>query len=580
MKKQILLITSLCLTLVLQAQTATAPSIGDGSSSNPYQITTLNNLYWLSQNTGEWGNNFIQTADIDASSTSTWDSGAGWTSLGSVVSETSYVAFTGSYNGAGHSISGLTINRPSTGNVGFFGLLYGSTIQNLGLVNVTITGGGEMTGALSGMTYNSTTTISNCYTSGTVNGINKVGGLIGMNEGAVITHCYSNCIIVSSEQKAGGLIGKNSGTVRDCNATGAVSCTGTTDDSGAAGGLIGTNFGSVSKCYATGAVSACREIGGLIGKSTSEDAGDSGGIASVDSCYATGAVSVIGSQEYTSAGGLVGENYQSASISHSYATGSVTGQSTSSNVGGLVGNNSTSSINSCFAIGVVSGGGSTGGLVGHNNTTSTINNSYARGNISGTSNNVGGLVGRNAGSTVTNSYSTGTAYSLGCYGGILGSNEGGASISNSFWDTNTSGLTSGCGYNEAAFNAIGKTTTEMKSQSTFTTAGWDFSSIWKISESNNNGYPDFIGSIFNAVVETNAANKIMLYPNPATDAFQITGIEGTAAIAVSDLNGRLLLSKNLAGNETVSVSYLPNGVYLATIKSNKITKTEKLIIQR
>ena len=575
MKKQILLIIGLCLALGLQAQTATTPS-GSGTGSDPYQIVNLNNLYWLSQNSGEWGKCYIQTANIDASSTSTWDSGLGWTPLGSVVSETSYVAFTGSYNGAGHSISGLTINRPSTGNVGFFGLLYGGTIQNLGLVNVTITGGGEMTGALSGMTYNSATTVSNCYSTGTVNGINKVGGLVGMNEGAVITHCFSNCIINSREQKAGGLIGKNSGTVKNCYATGAVSSNGITDDSGSAGGLIGTNFGSVIKCYATGAVSACREIGGLIGKNTSED----GGAASVDSCYATGAVSVIGSQEYTGAGGLVGENYLSAAISHSYATGSVTGQSTSSNVGGLVGNNSTSPINSCFATGAVSGGGSVGGLVGHNNTTSTISNCYAMGSVSGTSNNVGGLIGRNAGSTVTNSYSTGTAYSLGCYGGIFGSNEGGASISNSFWDTNTSGLTTGCGYNEATFNASGKTTTEMKTQSTFTNVGWNFSSIWAISSTLNNGYPSFIGqSTINGITETKADNKVSLYPNPTTDAFQLTGIEGTATITLSDLNGRLLLSIEIKNNQKVSVSSLPNGVYLATIQSKDITETEKLVIQ-
>ena len=365
MKKQILLIIGLCLTLVLQAQTSTAPS-GSGTSSDPYQIASLDNLYWISQNSSSWSSYFLQTADIDASSTSTWDSGAGWTPLGSVVSETSYVAFTGSYNGAGHYISGLTINRPSTGYVGFFCLLYGATIQNLGLVNATITGGGETTGALSGLTWDSTTTVSNCYSTGTVNGINQVGGLVGDNSGAVITHCYSNCAINSSEKKTGGLVGSNS------------------------------DGGTVSYCFATG---------------------------------------------------------------------------------------------------VVSGGESTGGLVGQNNSTSTISNCYSRGNVSGTADNVGGLVGRNVNAAVTNSYSTGTAYSLGCYGDILGSNEGDASISNSFWDTNSSGLTSGCGYNEATFNAIGKTTTEMKTQSTFTNAGWDFSSIWVISSTVNNGYPSFVGQV-------------------------------------------------------------------------------------
>lgn len=181
------------------------------------------------------------------------------------------------------------------------------------------------------------------------------------------------------------------------------------------------------------------------------------------------------------------------------------------------------------------------------------------------------------------SYSTGTAFSLGCYGGILGSNESGASISNSFWDTNTSGLRTGCGYSNigTTFNATGKTTSFMKTQSTFTNASWDFSSVWAISSTVSNGYPFFIGqSTINAVTETKADNKISLYPNPVINAFQIIGIEGMATINVSDLNGRLLLSKNVTDNEMVSISNLPNGVYLVVIKLNNTTKKEKLIIQR
>ena len=71
-----------------------------------------------------------------------------------------------------------------------------------------------------------------------------------------------------------------------------------------------------------------------------------------------------------------------------------------------------------------------------------------------------------------------------------------------------------------------------------------------------------------------------IYPNPAINAFQLTGIEGTATITLTDVSGRLLLSKDVTTNETVSVSTLPNGIYLAAIKSNNTKKTEKLIIQR
>jgi len=75
-------------------------------------------------------------------------------------------------------------------------------------------------------------------------------------------------------------------------------------------------------------------------------------------------------------------------------------------------------------------------------------------------------------------------------------------------------------------------------------------------------------------------NLITIYPNPATNVIQITGIEGTATITVSDVNGRLLLSKQVKGNEVITISTLPNGVYLITIQSNNTRKTEKLVIQR
>ena len=83
----------------LIAQTATPPSSGDGSSGDPYQIDTLNNLYWITQNSDEWSAYYIQTANINASSSSSWDSNSGFTPIGN-----SNTRFTGSYNGDGHTI--------------------------------------------------------------------------------------------------------------------------------------------------------------------------------------------------------------------------------------------------------------------------------------------------------------------------------------------------------------------------------------------------------------------------------------------------------------------------------------------
>lgn len=81
-------------------------------------------------------------------------------------------------------------------------------------------------------------------------------------------------------------------------------------------------------------------------------------------------------------------------------------------------------------------------------------------------------------------------------------------------------------------------------------------------------------------IESETINLFKIYPNPATKAFQVSGIEGTATIRLSDLSGRVLISKDVTDNEIVSVSSLPNGVYLAIIQSNNIRKTDKIIIQR
>ena len=147
-------------------------------------------------------------------------------------------------------------------------------------------------------------------------------------------------------------------------------------------------------------------VGGLVG----------GNAGSVSNSYATGSVTTSGS--VSSVGGLVGWN--SGSISNSYATTSVSGSS--SNVGGLVGNNSNGSISNSYATGSVIGSSITvGGLVGWNDRGS-LRNSYATGSVtaSGPSSLVGGLVGQNAGN-LSNSYATGSVTgSSTTVGGLVG----------------------------------------------------------------------------------------------------------------------------------------------------------------
>ncbi|MRN53029.1 S-layer homology domain-containing protein [Paenibacillus monticola] len=157
-------------------------------------------------------------------------------------------------------------------------------------------------------------------------------------------------------------------------------------------------------------------------------------------------------------GGLVAWNY--GTISNSYATGSMSGDTA---VGGLVGINS-GSISNSYATGSMDGFFYVGGLVGENYHGS-ISNSYATGSVS-RNRYLGGLVGYNEG-PISNSYATGSVIGNNDMGGLVGYNT--TTINHSFYDSNTTGqLDTG--------NSTGKTTEEMQNSSTF--SDWDFSEDW------------------------------------------------------------------------------------------------------
>jgi hypothetical protein len=205
-------------------------------------------------------------------------------------------------------------------------------------------------------------------------------------------------------------------------------------------GLAGcNNGGSISNCYSNGAVSGSYDVGGLVGYNSSG--------SSISNCYSIGAVSGSSGSYYV--GGLVGGN--GGNIRNSYSTGTVSGSSASRYVGGLVGWNEYSSISNCYSTSPVSG------------------NQY-----------VAGLVGWNYSGSISNCYSTGAVSGSSYTGGLVGYSDSGTA-NNSFWDVNTSGQTTSDG-------GTGKTTAQMKTLSTFTSASWDFTTpLWKICDGTN--YP-------------------------------------------------------------------------------------------
>ena len=166
------------------------------------------------------------------------------------------IAFTGTFDGQGQTISNLTINRPSGQWVGLFGYNgVSATVSNLGLLNVSITGN-TATGGVVGENHG---TITGVYTSGSVTSTNAgAGGIVGYNYGP-LSNVYSSSAVSAPTIYAGGIAGLSLGNISQAYATGPVS------GGSNVGGLVGYSGGSITQSYATGAVSGTSNVGGLLG---------------------------------------------------------------------------------------------------------------------------------------------------------------------------------------------------------------------------------------------------------------------------------------------------------------------------
>jgi len=200
---------------------------GSGTEQDPFLISSLLDLQAVSESSSYWDDYLKQTTDIDATATSTWNNGEGWSPIGNFSPQ-----FTGSYDGNGQTIDNLYINQTWGFNVGFFGNISGANIQNLGLSSLNITSY-STTGGLVASSMNST--ISYCYTAGSISGDGTTGGLCGSLNGGSISNCYS-LASVTGNNYTGGLVGTCVGSSSIINSYSAGSVSGSTYS----GGLIGT----------------------------------------------------------------------------------------------------------------------------------------------------------------------------------------------------------------------------------------------------------------------------------------------------------------------------------------------------
>lgn len=265
--------------------------IATDTSTTYYDV--ILSLYQLQNMRSNLAGNYALVNNIDASVTSSWNSGNGFAPVGNNATP-----FTGKFDGLDHVISNLTINRPTTDYVGLFGYAVGSNVSNLGLVNANVTGRDNV-GALFGATVVGNATHN--YVTGQVNGRFGVGGLIGYNNSMGLSSSYASSDVIGVN-KVGGLMGETNGGI------------------------------ATTLNYASGNVTASGSyVGGLVGYN--------GFAFVITNSYATGNVSGVGA-----VGGLVGYHLNGV-IDQSYATGSVTG---TSDVGGLVGYTDTGSVTSSY----------------------------------------------------------------------------------------------------------------------------------------------------------------------------------------------------------------------------------------
>ena len=208
-----------------------------------------------------------------------WHGGQGWAPIGTRANP-----FTAVFDGNGHTIRRLFVNRPSTGfldGVGLFGNVLDRTsvtppvhraplIHRVRLTDVDVTGYlgsnsatyllGSATGGLVGAADGAQITAS--HVAGRVSGNTAVGGLVGKSTNSYIAGCYATARVSGTGDLSpvGGLVGWNSiATVSASYATGTVS------GIRSVGGLVGYSQGVVVASYATGRVSGERNVGGLVG---------------------------------------------------------------------------------------------------------------------------------------------------------------------------------------------------------------------------------------------------------------------------------------------------------------------------
>ena len=244
---------------------AAAKDLGYTIESNgSYTVTSADGLMNVAKlvNGGKTDINITLDKNIDLT-------GKVWTPIGTDYDN----SYKGTFDGGGHTITGLTFTTNDE-YAGLFGWLNrAGTVKNVVMEGVQITSHQIYGGSIGGVVGSGWGTIENCSVSGSVSGTVYVGGVVGVQIGGSITGCSSSATVKGTVD-VGGVAGQtnSSATLTACYATGNVTIEIAPKKNISGGGLVGTNGGKgVRACYATGNVTSTGSstgyvhIGGFLG---------------------------------------------------------------------------------------------------------------------------------------------------------------------------------------------------------------------------------------------------------------------------------------------------------------------------
>ena len=230
-------------------------------SDGSYTVTSADGLMNVAElvNGGKTDINITLDKNIDLT-------GKDWTPIGTNYDN----SYKGTFDGGGHTITGLTVTTYDK-YAGLFGWLNSAgTVKNVVMEGVQITNN-HSSGFAGGVVGNSWGTIENCSVSGSVNGEVYVGGVVGKQTSGSMTGCSSSAT-VKGTVNVGGVAGESWGSMTACYATGNVTLEIYPGKDISGGGVVGFKGGnSVLACYATGNVTSTGSstgylhIGGFLG---------------------------------------------------------------------------------------------------------------------------------------------------------------------------------------------------------------------------------------------------------------------------------------------------------------------------